>query len=92
VSRLRIIGMMRMKVKQPSITWKGCEYSKLDFFLLSSCFLLLLSLYPPLSSVSSPCSPISLVRYPADTLRFYLCSEAPYGSDVKFSEECLVNK
>lgn len=29
-------------------------------------------------------------RYPADTLRFYLCSEAPYGGDVKFSEESLV--
>jgi methionyl-tRNA synthetase len=28
--------------------------------------------------------------YPADTLRFYLCSEASYGSDVKFSEACLV--
>jgi methionyl-tRNA synthetase len=32
-----------------------------------------------------------LDKYPCDTLRFYLCSEAPFGGDLKFSEESLVS-
>jgi len=31
----------------------------------------------------------SLDKYPCETLRWYLCREAPYGDDVKFSEESL---
>jgi len=31
----------------------------------------------------------SLDKYPCETVRWYLCREAPYGDDVKFSEESL---
>ena len=31
-----------------------------------------------------------LKKYPRDTFRFYLCNEAIYGSDLKFSEQSMV--